>query len=240
MYGCESWGKSNYSKLDALHRKAIRVALSIRQSVNNEIVYVEADQIPLTCKIKTRQLKFWMKMNKFLNDHQDSYLYRLIDLARQRGIPYIKFYDSLVSQYESPSNCEKVLRTEFFETLSKKFDDAIVKDSNSKLGVYKSINPDLSRPDQSDVPEFERAKITRYRCGAHYLEIEKGRIEGKKREERLCRCGDVQTLKHVIMDCPLVDPIPEVSSLQDFFQLDSNTKFKFLTNCEKTLKIQRS
>ena len=41
---------------------------------------------------------------------------------------------------------------------------------------------DLSRPDLLDVPEFERAKITRYRCGAHYLEIEKGTIEGKKNE----------------------------------------------------------
>ena len=114
------------------------------------------------------------------------------------------------------------------------------KDSNSKLGVYKQINPDLSKPVHSDLPEFERAKITRYRCGSHYLEVEKGRFEGKKREERLCRCGEIQTLNHVIMDCTYTKRVPDVSTLHEFFQLDPERIVAHLTDIEKSLNIQRS
>ena len=240
LYGCEVWGDSNYSKLDTLHRKAIRTALSVRQSVNNEIVYVESGEMPLTYTIKSRQLKFWLKMKDFLETHQDSYLHKLVSLARQKSIPYIKFYDNLVSEYESPSNCATVLRNQFHNSMTCKFNDAIGKDSNSKLGVYKQINPDLSKPVHSDLPEFERAKITRYRCGSHYLEVEKGRFEGKKREERLCRCGEIQTLNHVIMDCTYTNRVPDVSTLHDFFQLDTERIVAHLTDIEKSLNIQRS
>jgi hypothetical protein len=133
-------------------------------------------------------------MNDFIEKHQGSYLYNIVSLARQMENPYLKFYDNLISQYETPDIYAKALRNEFHESLLNKFNEAIEKDSNSKLGVYKLINPDLSKPTYFDIPEFERTKITRYRCGAHYLEIEKGRMEGKKREDRLCKCSDVQTL----------------------------------------------
>ena len=55
------------------------------------------------------------------------------------------------------------------------------------------INPDLSVPDALDITEFERSKITRYRCGAHNLEIEKGRFQRKVRDERLCKYAEVPT-----------------------------------------------
>ena len=54
LYGCEVWEDCNLSKLETLHRKGIRTAMSVRQSVNNEIVYAESGRYPLSCTEKTR------------------------------------------------------------------------------------------------------------------------------------------------------------------------------------------
>ena len=75
-------------------------------------------------------------------------------------------------------------------------------DRDSKLGVYCSINSELKPYLDDDIPEFGRVVITRYRCGSHDLNIEKGRHEKVDRETRLCVCKNVQTLEHVVLECP--------------------------------------
>ena len=240
LYGCEAWGDANYSKLDILQRRALRTALSVRQSVNNEIVHTESGQYPLFSTIKPRQLKFWIKMKTFMENNEESYITKLVTKARQLDLSYINYYDHLVTHYTSPENCVKVLRKDIQESLKHKFQNSFEADAENKLGAYLLVNPELNCPEIGNIPEFERIKITRYRCGAHYLEIEKGRFQRKNREDRLCMCGDVQTLSHVILDCPLVTRIPQATSLKEFFKLDTRIISDFLTSCEKRLKIQRS
>ena len=62
LFDCEIWGNSKLEKLECWYRKAIKYALSVRPSVNNEIIYIESGQYPLFCDVKSRQLKFWMKI----------------------------------------------------------------------------------------------------------------------------------------------------------------------------------
>ena len=57
-YG-ETWDRS---PMEVEYCKAIRAALSIRKSVNNEIVYIVSEQSPLECEIKCRQLKLWLNI----------------------------------------------------------------------------------------------------------------------------------------------------------------------------------
>ena len=237
LYGCDVWGNVNCSKIETLHRKALRTALSIRQAVNNEIVYVESGKYPLTCTIQSRQLKFWIKMKTYIESKNESYLSKLVSTARSINLPYLLHYEKLVTQYGSPENCLKTLHNEFYQTWHAKISNAVT-DAESKLGVYKSINVDLLCPDTGKIPEFERIVITRYRCGSHYLQIEKGRFQGKKREDRLCSCQEVQTLHHVIFHCPLVNRIPQITTISDFFQLDCRFITSFLKNCEKILHIK--
>ena len=47
LYGSEVWGKSNVAKLESLYRHGLRTTLSIRNNVNNEIVYIETGDMPL-------------------------------------------------------------------------------------------------------------------------------------------------------------------------------------------------
>ena len=51
LFGCEIWGNVKLDRLETCYRKAIKYALSVRPSVNNEIVYIESGQYPLVCDI---------------------------------------------------------------------------------------------------------------------------------------------------------------------------------------------
>ena len=154
-----------------------------------------------------------------------------------RSSPSI-YYEKLLDLYKTPENCSKMLRQRFCQSWTVKFNEALIKDKDCKLAVYKTLNPELISPNTDNIPEFERLSITRYRCGSHYLAIEKGRFQNKKREFRLCLCGAVQTMEHVVFDCPLIDKLPNITSLKEFFQLESQVISSFLSKCEKTLKIR--
>ena len=122
--------------------------------------------------------------------------------------------------YSSPTECRTVLENSFRDKWSKKLVDARQKDADSRLGVYFLVNPNLIAAKTNHIPEFERILITRYCCGSHYLAIEKDRMQGRDRENRLCSCRKVQTLHHIIFECPLVDKPIQVTSLNEFFDLN--------------------
>ena len=82
---------------------------------------------------------------------------------------------------------------------------------SSRIHMYNVINPRYSVHDiyitKIVVNEFERVSWTRLRIGGHSLAVEEGRWNRRGRgrlpmEERLCSCGEVQTERHVIEQCP--------------------------------------
>ena len=86
------------------------------------------------------------------------------------------------------------------------------------------VNPSLTPPTQrSDLLEFERVLLTRYRCGSHNLQIEVGRMCNPKilRENRLCKCSNgVQSLHHCLFDCALLREVHDefaYSSIEEAF-----------------------
>ena len=56
LYGCETWGDNIIPSLVILYRLGLKYALSIRSSINNELVYIESDRIPLYVRVKKQQL----------------------------------------------------------------------------------------------------------------------------------------------------------------------------------------
>ena len=74
------------------------------------------------------------------------------------------------------------------------------------------MNPGLSiHPvyvGQSLLDDALRIWFTRFRLSSHRLRIETGRWARIDANERFCQCGDVvQSEKHVLEDCPLVQHI---------------------------------
>ena len=66
-YACETWG-SNINEAELCYRAGLKCALSIRENINNEIIYLESGRFPLACRIKKLQLKFWLFINKYIED----------------------------------------------------------------------------------------------------------------------------------------------------------------------------
>ena len=212
LFGCEIWGNVKLGKLETCYRKAIKYALSVRPSVNNEIIYIESGQYPLVCDITSRQLKFWLKIQDNVLAQPNNYMSKLIKLAIDKNIPYILYYKNLEITYKTSVSCNEFLKEKYRKIWSTTFNSKHTEDTESKLGVYKSINPNLKCYISNTLPEFERVQITRYRTGSHNLLIEKGRYLRIPRENRVCVCDTgIQSLNHVIFSCPLTKRLPGIS-----------------------------
>ena len=89
--------------------------------------------------------------------------------------------------------------------------------TRSKLQAYLSMNPQMSVSQVYSqlnpyIPEHHRVQYTRLRLVSHNLRIETGRWARLPREQRLCRCGQVQTERHVIEECSLTRLIRDNNS----------------------------
>ena len=62
-YGAETWGDGE-SDVEVIYRQGLRMALGVRTTTCNEIVYIESNTYPLKCRILSQQLKFWKTVKK--------------------------------------------------------------------------------------------------------------------------------------------------------------------------------
>ena len=209
IYASETWAGTDIKQVEVIFRHGLKTAMSIRSSVNNEIVYTESGEFPLRVRIVKQQLKFWLSLQAFLEHKPQHYISKLINLGNINNIKYLQYYKDLQQQYTDPANCERILKNSIKMENDKSIQEAFVEDEYSRLGTYCLVNPTLSKPEYQDKLEFQRVLITRYRTGSNNLAIEKGRIAGRiPREERLCTCNsDIQSLKHVLLHCPLLNYI---------------------------------
>ena len=112
LYACETW--AGYGKeVEVIYRSGLRTALGIRTSINNEIVYVEADRFPLKCKIKKQKLKFWIHVKDYTNKNPNSALDIFVIKAIEINLPFIKYYLDLERENTSPGSCLVNLEPEF-------------------------------------------------------------------------------------------------------------------------------
>ena len=215
-YSCETWGIGRVSSVETAFRQGLKAALSVRDSVNNEIVYIETGECPLEVRITKQQLKFWLSIQEIAHENPNHYLAKLINAAENTD--YIKYYRNLENMYgDDIRSCNDTLKASFNDKFSSKIHETAEADSDSKLGTYLTVNPTLSKPDFTDKCEFQRVVSTRYRTGAHNLRIEKDRrLPNSSREDRSCVCNSgIQTIKYVLLDCPMLDNIREKYGIVD-------------------------
>ena len=226
-YGCESWGTASINSIEVAYRLGLKRALSIRETVNTEIVYIEANRSPINIRIAKQQLNFWINLNSYLDDNPEHPLKGLIEQGLSLNLPYLLYYTNLEQTYITPKNLEDVLSNEFRASNATKIHTKSNNDTESRLGVYLQVNPNLTPPSiRNDILEFERVLLTRYRSGSHNLKIEVGRMCNPKilREERLCRCNKgVQSLRHCLFECELLRGVyeeHEYSTIEEAFNSD--------------------
>ena len=128
-----------------------------------------------------------------------------------------------------------------------KIKSSILRKSNqlsaySIIADYIAINPTLEVPLFEKVSERDRRILTKYRCGSHYLLVNTGRINRITIENRLCECGSIQSLEHVLFNCNITENIRTNTSpanLYEFFNDDTLAPIK-LRAMEYLLKIRKA
>ena len=78
----------------------------------------------------------------------------------------------------------------------------------SKRSMYLMINPLLEKIkiyNSTEIPEWKRITVTRFRLSSHRLKVETGRWSRLPREERKCQCtqNEIQDETHVVFKCEL-------------------------------------
>ena len=224
VYASETWGTANVPSLEVAYRLGLKRALSVRETTNTEFVYIEADRYPLFIRLSKQQLKFWITLSTYLEENPEHPLAGLIECGRNINLKFIKHYDNLQQEFGDPQNCQKLLSERFREEWETKIKRKAGNDEQSRCGVYLLVNPQLAPPKQRhDILEIERIMISRYRSGSHNLRIETGRMTYPliPREERICCCNaGVQSMHHVLFDCPLLAELHEeygFTSMEDAF-----------------------
>ena len=230
-YACETWGVSSIKKVEAAFRQGLKTALSIRDCVNNEIVYVESGEWPLELRITKQQLKFWLTITDITEQRPDHYISKLVRAADNTA--YVKFYKNLATTFTETKKCVNILKNTFKTRFDSKIRDSARDDEDSKLGAYLLVNPTLSKPLFEDKLEFQRVLITRYRTGSHNLRIEKDRrFPNSTRNDRICKCSNgIQTVKHVILQCSLLNHIREKYNVIDITNGIFNENFLLEMEC---------
>ena len=85
-----------------------------------------------------------------------------------------------------------------------------------------------------------RAAFTRIRLGSHRLKIEMGRWSRIPKEERLCTCGVIQTEQHVLLLCPVTEPLRRTFPDLNFSKLETlmeGNALNLASYCSKVLRM---
>ena len=149
---------------------------------------------------------------------------------------------TLKREYDNPRNCLKRLSENFWEECAGTITQKAGDDTDSRCGAYLQVNPELKPPKHRNIFEKERILLSRYRTGSHSLRIETGRMctPSMPREERLCCCNtDVQSLHHVLLECPLIADLRAeypFQSIEEAFKRDDIAQF--LMKMERLLGIK--
>ena len=128
---------------------------------------------------------------------------------------------------------------------TEKIDTSAHNDPDSILVTYNQVNPNCTSDHLEtfmNVLVLECITLTRYRVGAHNLEIVKGRQGFSKvdREQRLCRCNEaIQTLRYFLLDCSVLEELRReivFNSVEEFMKWPGAAAY--IIKAAKLLKIE--
>ena len=175
-------------------------------------------------------------MQNIIVQNPEHYISKIVRLGENTA--YIKYYKTLLRVHISPESCSNTLKNDFLNKFVTKIRNAAELDEDSKLGTYLLVNPNLFKPCYIEKLEFQRVCVTRYRTGSHDLRIEKDRrLPNSNREDRtyICNTG-VQTIKHVLLHCPLLDDIRQKYGIVDVENGIANDRYLLEMECILNIK----
>ena len=197
LHNAETWANAKVERLEVTYRRMLKSILGVRVTTCSELIYIELDTPSIKTQILMKQWSFWKKVQEMSNECP---LHHVIRLAKHFKLKEIEHYEQLIASYNSKDE----IRDKFMEETRKSIRSKVEK-GQSKFIKYLQINPSLETPKvyknvnrHSDV-----SMIAGLRTSSHNLQIEMGRRTKTPKEERKCRCGEVEDEEHFTLNCDL-------------------------------------
>ena len=245
LYGCEAWGGSSLLKVETLFRKAVKITYGMINNTPNEIAFIESGEHEHKAQVYKRQFSFWKKVKDSIALDPDNEVSKLISLGINKNVTFLRHYKKLHRTFASSTNCSKFWLAKQTELLKSNLQAKLAAPTcGTIIADYVKINPTLVPPGYADkfLLESDRRVLTKYRCGCNFLKINAGRHSHIPRERRLCKCGQIQSLHHVIFDCALTQPIrigTFPADLAEFFK-DGIFASSKLRHIERILNLRKA
>ncbi|MEW8545044.1 MAG: reverse transcriptase family protein [Candidatus Thiodiazotropha sp.] len=247
-YGCEIWGFYRSDDIEKVHLRFLKQILGVRRQTSNIAVYGELGRFPLYIIRKIRILKYWFKIlnspNSLLfkvycqqvnclnnNASYSCWCTSVRTLLNELGFSYL--WDS---QSVSKLQLEKVIQMVYDQYYQSWYSDLNL---SNKLDTIKSLNKIFCFEKYISCISNDRHRIalSRFRCSAHKLMIEEGRYRNIERNNRLCKCCNMNFIEdefHFLLICPAFRDI-RMSILPKYYcRWPSKQKFIKLLGASQT------
>ena len=154
-YACDGWGSCSLISLEVLQRKSLKIALSVRKNIPNEVLYAESGCMPLKAIIYRWQLKFYRKKMK-ADATNDPYSpsTSIFNNTVSTNIQFTPHYNHLNETFANEIESYNVYEYQCKYTAIEKVRQKGSADPDIYFGPYLKINLDI------DVPEFYQRQLS--------------------------------------------------------------------------------
>ena len=193
FYGCEAWTNHSARLIEVTYRSLVKTLLGVRTTTANDLCLMEMDYSSAEARVREVQRKFLIKILTQRNSMVDDPFIHIWNICKSENTRAYQYFDS-VMRGNDHILADKVARVE-----------KIRNSTNRKSVLYCELNPSFTMSriyEDKNVSEHERIVATRLRLSAHNLAVEKGRWSRTPLEDCKCKCGQVQTVEHILCFCP--------------------------------------
>ena len=224
-YGAEIWGMDVYSEIEDVLIKFCRRQLGVGTRSIKPAVLGECGRFGIHIECKIKCVKYWFRLlsqpdNSLLKSCYDMLLTqcsvgrknwasRMKDMLYEYGYGYVweaqGVPDTSIFLHDFKARLQDCERQEWRASLM----------SMSKMNLYCMVKSELVVEQYLllDIPRHYKRALAKLRVGNNDLEVEKGRYENTRREERLCKfckaenVNAVEDAYHVTFECALYNDI---------------------------------
>ena len=93
--------------METLYRKAIKITFSLSNNTPNEIMFIGTGLTELKAQINKRQYVFWSKILKNIEDDPDTEVSRVIKMAIDKNLLYLRHYKKIHKDFSNSQQCFK-------------------------------------------------------------------------------------------------------------------------------------
>ena len=239
-FSSEIWGTHNAQEIESVHTKFCRKILSVKKSTNLGAIYGELGRVPLLVKRECNIIRYWIKI---LNSDNNTLLKQIYFMLRNDansnesygGLNWAfnvkKILDKLglsnlwINQLSLSINFSQI-KQRILDQYQQKWYSEI--NNSQRLFYYRMYKHQLTCEQylNSQLDNKFKYSLTRFRTSSHDLEIEKGRYNRIRREDRLCKLcnlNQIETEYHFLLICPFYRDL-RLQYIKRYYQTWPNLK----------------